>query len=85
MLPARVIVVSTKLVVRLAAVILAVPLALNNVPLGNPALSVSIRKLRFDDGDAVFLSASLNVVIDTQLPNTGIATLVLSVEYEIAC
>lgn len=78
-------VVSTKLVVKLAAVIDEVPFAWKSVPLGDHALSVSIRKLRFCAGVHVFFSASLKVDALVPLQNTGNSMRVFSAEYDIGC
>lgn len=49
-----------------------------SVPLGLPALSVSIRNENVALGDDVFLSAILNVVPATPEPNTGKESLVVA-------
>jgi hypothetical protein len=68
--PARVKVVSTKEVVILAAVALDVPLV-TIVPLGLPALSVSIRTEKVAEGESIFLIGSFNVVPATPVPKMG--------------
>ncbi len=68
--PASVRVVSTKEVVTLAAVIVPEPFV-TIVPLGLPALSVSILNEKVADGDTVFLREMLKVVPATQVPNIG--------------
>lgn len=83
--PARVIVVSAKLVVKLAAAIVAVALAWKRVPLGLPALSVSNLKFRFTDGLEVLQIDTLNVVVSTPVLITGNATLVLPTTSPIFC
>jgi hypothetical protein len=84
-LHARVTVVSAREVERLAAVTVAVAFASIRVQLGLQALSVSILTHKSTDGDTNFLSDSLNVLPATQLPNTGIDALVLSVISPIFC
>lgn len=76
---------STKLVVKLASVTVAVAFASANVPLGSPAVSVSILTHKFTQGLTYFLSDSFNVVAAVQVQNTGIAILVLSATSPIAC
>lgn len=68
--PARVRVVLTKEVVTVLDPIVPVPFV-TGVPLGLPALSVSIRNEKVALGDAIFLIAKLNVVPATPVPNTG--------------
>jgi hypothetical protein len=68
--PASVSVVSTKEVVIVPAAIVPVPFV-TGVPLGLPALSVSIRNEKVADGDNVFFTERLNVVPATPLQNTG--------------
>jgi hypothetical protein len=83
--PAIVTVVSTKLVVNQLSNTVAVAFASINVPLGSPALSVSILTHKFTDGLTYFLNASFNVVLAVPLQNTGILTLVLAVTSPISC
>jgi hypothetical protein len=77
--------VSAKLVVKLAAVIVAVALAFNNVPLGLPALSVSSLTIKSVLGDAVLQRASFNVVQATPVPIKGNDTLVFPATSPIFC
>jgi len=70
--PHRVTVVSTREVVRLAGVIVAVAFAWKSVPDGSPLpLSVSIRIHKSTLGESTFARLSLSVVPATQLPKTG--------------
>ena len=78
-LPANVTVVSTKPVVKLAAVTVAVAFASTNVPLGSQALSVSILSFKSTQGDTNFFNASFNVLAATPLHRAGILTLVFAV------
>jgi len=78
-LPANVTVVYTKSVVKLASVTVAVALGSTNVPLGSPALSVSILSFKSTQGDTNFFNASFNVLAATPLHRAGILTLVFAV------
>lgn len=77
-LQASVTVVSTSDVVKLASVTVLVASASKRVPLGSPALSVSILTQRLTDGLTYFLNASFNVLLATPLQKAGILTLVLA-------
>jgi len=82
---ANVTVVSTNDVVKLAAVTVAVASASNNVPLGSPALSVSILTHKSTQGLIYFLNANFNVLLATPLPKAMILTLVFAAVSPIAC
>ena len=62
-----------------------VAFALMRVPLGLPALSVSIRTQRATDGLPTLARLSLRVVPAAPLPNTGKETRVLAVTSPIFC
>lgn len=81
----NVIVVSAKLVVKLAAGTVAVALASTNVPDGAHALSVSILKLRLAAGLPVLHILTLNAVHPTHVPITGKLTLVSAAALQISC
>lgn len=83
--PPRVTVVSASEVDNEAAVTAPVALACTSVPDGLPALSVSIRILRFCVGEAYFLNDNFRVDALTPVPNTGKETLLLPVTFDIAC
>ena len=83
--PPSVIVVSAREVVRLQGAIVPVAFACTKVPLGAPALSVSIRKFKFTEGEETFARASFKVLALTPLPKHGIEILVLSVASPINC
>lgn len=78
-------VVSTRLVVILAAVTVAVAFAFTSVPVGFHPLTVSILTERLTDGDTNFLNESFNVLLATPLPNHTIATLVFAVTSPMFC
>lgn len=82
---ASVTVVSTSDVVKLASVTVAVASASKRVPLGSPALSVSILTPKSTQGDTYFLRDSFKVLAATQVQKAGIAILVLAVTSPIAC
>ena len=63
---------------KLAAAIVPVAFALTRVPLGLPALSVSIRTFRFTDGLPVLARLRATVVPATPLPKTGKETRVFA-------
>jgi hypothetical protein len=71
-------VVSTRDVVILAAARVPVQFV-TGVPLGLPALSVSIRYENVADGLPVFATHNLRVVAETPVPNTGNDNRVLAV------
>jgi hypothetical protein len=68
-----------------AAVTVPVAFALTRVPLGLPALSVSIRTLRLTDGLPVLARLSFIVLAALPLPKTGKETLVFAVKSPIFC
>jgi hypothetical protein len=68
--PARVRVVSTTEFVILPAVKVPVPFV-TGVPLGLPALSVSILKEKVAEGDQNLINEAFKVVLATPLQNTG--------------
>jgi hypothetical protein len=70
-------IVYAKLVVKLQGAIVAVALTSTKVQLGLPALSVSILKFRFTDGEPTFVNARLNISSVIQLHINLTATLVL--------
>jgi hypothetical protein len=84
-LPANVTVVSTKLVVNPLCNTVDVAFAFTNVPLGLPALSVSILTHKFTHGVPYFLNDNFNVVLAVPLQNTGIPTLVFPVTFPTGC
>ena len=80
------IVVSTREVVKLAEVTVAVALAFTSVPVGLPLPStVSSLIERSADGDTNFLNASFIVLPATPLPNQYNATLVFAVMSPMFC
>ena len=81
----KVTVVSTREPVSPAAATVLVAFALTRVPLGLPALSVSIRTHRSTDGLPTLARLSLRVVPATPLPKTGKETRVLFVTSPILC
>ncbi len=82
----RIIVVSTKEVVKLAAVTVAVVLAFTSVPVGFPLPSnVSSLIARSALGDTNFLKASCIVLPATPLPKSYNTTLVFAVTSPIFC
>lgn len=85
MLQAKVTVVSTSDVVKLAAVIVAVAFASTSVQLGEPALSVSIRSFKSTQGETNFFNDNFKVFAETAAPNAAIATLVFAVTSPIFC
>ena len=78
-------VVSTRLVVKLAAVTVAVAFASTNVPVGFQATTVSILTDRLAAGDTNFLNESCNVLLATPLPIHRIDTLVFAVTSPMFC
>jgi len=83
--PPSVIVVSAREVVRLQGAIVPVAFACTKVPLGAPALSVSIRKFRFTEGLKIFARDNLRELLETPLQKAGIDTLVFAVTSQINC
>jgi len=57
----------------------------NKVPLGLPALSVSILNPKSTEGETNFLRESLSVLAASQLPKAAKDTLVLAVTSPIFC
>lgn len=84
-LQGKVTVVSARLVVSVAGSISTVALAYTNVPLGLPALSVSILTLQNAVGLITLASASFRLLPATPEPIAGKLTLVLSATSQIFC
>ena len=83
--PARVIVVSASDVVRDAALTLPLAFTSTRVPLGLPALSVSILIITGTDGLPTLARLSFIVLAALPLPKTGKETRVLAVTSPIFC
>lgn len=83
--PLSVIVISDNDVERLAAVILPYAFASTSVPLGEPALSVSIRTHKFTLGEETFARASFNVFQAVQDKKAGNETRVFHDTSPIFC